>query len=71
MANQFDVVAQLTSGHLPDSDRAVRLQEFSRELGWRPTDRLDLPALRRIASAQLLVEHGLENSAVVSFLQSP
>jgi type I restriction-modification system DNA methylase subunit len=71
MANQFDVVAQLTSGHLPDSDRAVRLQEFSRELGWRPTDRLDLPALRQIASAQLLVEHGLENSAVVSFLQSP
>lgn len=71
MANQFDVVTQLTSGHLPDSDRAVRLQEFSRELGWRPTDRLDLPALRGVASAQLLVEHGLENSAVVSFLQSP
>jgi len=71
MANQFDVVLQLTSGHLPESDRAVRLQEFSRELGWRPTDRLDLPALRQIASAQLLVEHGLENSAVISFLQSP
>jgi hypothetical protein len=71
MANQFDVVLQLTSGHLPDADRAVRLQEFSRELGWRPTDRLDLPALRQIATAQLLVEHGLENSAVVSFLQSP
>lgn len=71
MANQFDVVVQLTSGLLPESDRAVRLQEFSRELGWRPTDRLDLPALRRIASALLLVEHGLENSAVVSFLQSP
>jgi len=71
MANQFDVVTQLTSGYLPESDRAVRLQEFTRELGWRPTDRLDLPTLRRIASAQLLVEHGLENSAVVSFLQSP
>ena len=71
MANQFDVVLQLTSGHLPESDRAVRLQEFSRELGWRPTDRLDLPALRGIASAQLLVEHGLENSAVVSFLRAP
>jgi hypothetical protein len=71
MANQFDVVVQLTSGHLPESDRAVRLQEFSRELGWRPTDRLDLPAVRQIVSAQLLVEHGLENSAVVSFLRSP
>jgi hypothetical protein len=71
MANQFDVVTQLTSGHLPESDRAVRLQEFSRELGWRPTDRLDLPAVQQIASTHLLVEHGLENSAVVSFLRSP
>ena len=71
MANQFDVVTQLTSGYLPESDRVVRLREFSRELGWRPTDRLDTPALRQIAGAQLLVEHGLENSAVVSFLQSP
>jgi type I restriction-modification system DNA methylase subunit len=71
MANQFDVVAQLLSGYLPEADRAVRLQEFSRELGWRPTDRLDLPALRSIASAQLLVEHGLENTAIVSFLHSP
>ena len=71
MANQFDVVAQLTSGYLPESDRVVRLQEFSRELGWRPTDRLDTPAVRQIAGTQLLVEHGLENSAVVSFLLSP
>ena len=72
MANQYDVVVQLTSGHLPEGDRTVRLQEFSpRELGWRPTDRLDLPALRSITSAQLLVEHGLENSAVLSFLQNP
>src|SRR5690348_1132026 len=71
MANQFDIVGQITSGHLPESDRTVRLQQFTHELGWRPTDRLDLPALRGIASAQLLVEHGLENSAVVSFLQSP
>src|SRR5579864_5089608 len=71
MTNQFDVVLQLTSGQLPEADRAVRIQEFSRELGWRPTDRLDIPALRRIASTQLLVEHGLENSAVISFLQNP
>lgn len=71
MANQFDIVLQLTSGFLPEADRAVRLQEFSRELGWRPTDRLESPALRTVANAQLLVEHGLENSAVLSFLQAP
>jgi hypothetical protein len=71
MANQFDIVGQLTSGLLSESDRVVRLQEFSRELGWRPTDRLDTPALREFAATQLLVEHGLENSAVLSFIRSP
>src|ERR1035438_2511213 len=71
MANQFDIVGQLTSGLLSESDRVVRLQEFSRELGWRPTDRLDTPARREFAATQLLVEHGLENSAVLSFIRSP
>jgi type I restriction-modification system DNA methylase subunit len=71
MPNQYDVVVQLISGYLPAADRAVRLQEFSRELGWRPTDRLELPAVREIATTQLLVEHGLENSAVISFLHRP
>ena len=71
MTNQFDVVAQLTSGLLPDVDRAIRLNEFSRELGWRPSDRLDEPSLQEVVSAQLLVEHGLEHSAVLTFLRSP
>ena len=71
MSNQFDAVLQLISGNLSETDRDIRLREFSRELGWRPTDRLDLPTLRRVASAQLLVEHGLENTAVLSFLLNP
>ena len=71
MANQYDVVAQLTSGQLLEGDRTLRLNEFSRALGWRPSDRLDIPAVHRIASAQLLVEHGLEHSAVLTFLRTP
>src|SRR4051812_12510921 len=71
MPNLFDVVSQLTSGQLLEADRVIRLAEFARELGWRPADRLDVPGLQEITSAQLLVEHGLEHSAVLTFLRSP
>lgn len=71
MPNLFDVVTQLTSGQLLDAERSLRLAEFTRELGWRPSDRLDVQGLQEISSAQLLVEHGLEHSAVLTFLRSP
>ena len=70
MANHYDLVAQLTSGLLPEGERTLRLQEFSRGLGWRPSDRLDIPGLGDVASAHLLVEHGLEHTAVLTFLRS-
>ena len=69
MGNQYDVVAQITSGSLPEGECTLRLQEFSRGLGWRPSDRLDIPGIKDIASAHLLVEHGLEHTAVLTFLR--
>ena len=69
MANHYDIVTELTSGVLPESERTLRLQEFSRGLGWRPSDRLEIPGLGDVASAHLLVEHGLEHSAVLTFLR--
>ena len=69
MANHYDIVTQLTSGLLPEGERTLRLQEFSRGLGWRPSDPLDIPGLGDVASAHLLVEHGLEHSAVLTFLR--
>ena len=69
MATHYDIVTQLTSGVLPESERILRLQEFSRGLGWHPSDRLDIPGLGDVASAHLLVEHGLEHSEVLTFLR--
>lgn len=71
MASQYDNILQLTSDHLSDADRWRRLGSFAHELGWRPSDRLDEPRTRDLATVHLLVEHGLENTAVVSFLRRP
>ncbi len=71
MQNQYDIVVQLTSQALPDADRLRTLNDFAYELGWQPSDRLDAPAVNDFANAHLVVEHGLENTAVITFLRSP
>lgn len=71
MGNQYDTIVQLTSGFLPDVERLRKLNEFSHELGWKPSDRLEIPVTRDIATAHLLVEHGLEHTAVLSFILRP
>ena len=45
------------------------LLQFARELGWQPSDRLIASNVDDLANAHLMVEHGLENSAVISFLR--
>jgi methylase of polypeptide subunit release factors len=52
-----------------DFDR--QLNDFASELGWRPSDKLKLPFCREFSTGHLLVEHGLEYTAVISFLTSP
>lgn len=71
MQSLYNVVTQLTSPTLSDIDRPRMLNDFASNLGWRPSDRLFIPAVSDFANAHLLVEHGLENSAVITFLRSP
>jgi hypothetical protein len=68
MIDHFGLVQQLTT-EPPRLDR--RLNDFAFELGWKPSDRLELPATRDFATAHLVVEHGLDYTAVITFLQSP
>lgn len=67
----YDFVGRLTTAESTSSERTILLGQFADMLGWRPSDHLDLPELANTASAHLVVEHGLENSAVISFLQHP
>lgn len=69
MLNLYNTVEQLTSSSLSPRTSIRLLNDFAAELGWKPSDRLDVPSVNGIANAHLVVEHGLENSAVITFLQ--
>ena len=71
MHNQYELVAQLVVAQPNKGSLGRMLNDFAHALGWRPSDWMELPDLSSIATAHLLVEHGLENSAVISFLRSP
>jgi methylase of polypeptide subunit release factors len=68
--DHYNLVQRLT-GQLPIVDQPRRLNDFAFELGWRPSDRLDIPASNDFATAHLIVEHGLEYSALISFMRHP
>ena len=71
MVDHYSLVQQLTTQSLSKTDQSRRLNDFAYELGWRPSNRTDLPEAEEFAAAHLVVEHGLQNTAVISFLRQP
>lgn len=71
MANQYDIIAQLTHGALQDTHQTRILNDFAYSFGWWPSDQLHLYEVSDFSNAHLLVEHGLENTAVITFLKYP
>jgi len=66
-----ETVLRLTSSELPSSQRRIFLREFALINGWRPSDEMDdYPGTERFANGHLVVEHGMDNSAVISFLRA-
>ncbi|WP_409878024.1 Eco57I restriction-modification methylase domain-containing protein [Dendronalium sp. ChiSLP03b] len=61
---------QLTSPTtvLSGIDRARILNDFAYNFGWTPSDILEIPSISEFANAHLIVEHGLETQAVITFL---
>jgi hypothetical protein len=71
MAESYELVIRLTTQNLPDVERFRALREFASANGWNPSDQLsEYRETRDFASGHLLVEHGLANTAVISFLKS-
>src|SRR5687767_12543642 len=67
----YETVLRLTTAELPSSQRRIALREFALLNGWRPSDEMDeYPGTERIANGHLVVEHGLDNSAVITFLRA-
>src|SRR5579862_7731169 len=67
----YETVLRLTNPELPPSQRRIALREFALLNGWRPSDEMDdYPGTERFANGNLVVEHGLDNSAVISFLRA-
>jgi Eco57I restriction-modification methylase len=71
MIDHYQIVQQLTMQVWPEPDQHRKLNDFAFELGWRPSDQLQLPHAQGFATAHLIVEHGLQNTAVITFLKTP
>jgi type I restriction-modification system DNA methylase subunit len=73
MLDHYELIQQLTAENLPaiGQQRRLWLNDFASGLGWRPSDQLILPGTEEFSSGHLVVEHGLRNSAVITFLRRP
>ncbi len=71
MLEQMHLIERLTIERIPVADLRRDLNRFAHELGWHPSAQVEPFTTARFANAHLLVEHGLENSAVISFLRRP
>jgi hypothetical protein len=68
--NGQDLITILTAPHIQSAQRRYSLLDFARTKGWRPSYEIeDYPRAQHFANAHLVIEHGLDISAVISFLK--
>jgi len=66
-----NVVWRLTDATLADDQRRELLRLYAHEHGWRPSDEItQYPGTEDFCNGHLLVEHGLNNTAVITFLHA-
>ena len=66
MCPGIETVEALTDPITTLDEKRDLAETFSEEFGWRPNDLLDVP--RALPTSNLVVEHGLDNAAMLSFL---
>src|SRR5688572_15228684 len=65
------LIRDLTDQHIQGADALDALRRFASEFGWRPSDQLDrYPGTERFCNGHLVVEHGFDRTAVISFLRT-
>lgn len=67
----YDTITGLTNDNPSGIDRSILVQNFARELGWSPSFHLTPSSEANIVNIHLVVEHGLEDAAILSFLKVP
>lgn len=71
MDREYGTLLSLTSTSISEKGLLRGLEDFANSFGWVPSDRLEEPTLTSVANGHLIVEHGLETSAVITFLKRP
>ena len=70
MTNIYEIIKRLIEFDLSENDRRLAMRDFAYYFGWTPSDSIET-AESNYAKTHLVVEHGLENTAVISFLKRP
>ncbi|MDB5050529.1 MAG: hypothetical protein JWO30_3600 [Fibrobacteres bacterium] len=71
MQSDYETVLELTGVDLSPVESNRLLQRFALDFGWQPSDTLLDPNLNEFSNGHLIVEHGLESAAVVTFFKQP
>lgn len=71
MFSLYNIVTGLTTDAPTTEDKSILAQRFASELGWTPSYYLTPSDESEYVNMHLVVEHGLENTAIISFLKRP
>lgn len=64
----YEFVSSLGEPALPASQRRLALRRFAIENGWLPSYIVDYYRTQSLANGHIVVEHGMDTTAVISFL---
>jgi hypothetical protein len=71
MSLAYDYLSRIVHSTTPPDQRRHAIRGFAEELGWTPSYELPYRLASDTAVDHLVVEHGLESAAILSFLQAP
>jgi hypothetical protein len=71
MASAYEELLRIVDSNTAPDRKVVAMRGFAEELQWTPSYEFQASFGIEAAGDHLIVEHGLDNSAIISFLKSP